>query len=575
MGKTFNLAETFGDALRAVPSSGTGREQIEYIDEVLISGDARNFYELSGLEEFAANIELIGLQQPIRVRPDPDDVGGYIIVSGHRRMAAIRQYLKPEAPDKWAQIPCIVERDDVSPAMQELRLLMGNAGNRKMTQADELQQAERTSNCIRLLEDEGYEFPGRHRDWVSKISGMSRSKLSRLEAIKNNMVEGLLAYFRAGKISEAAAYELQKLPAAAQELIAASCERSGDASFISMSAAQYAAEKADAYMAPRTCKGGGACDHHEKRFLQALRDNSWHRCSGGCCLSCSDLPSCAYPCSKGKAKNVKRKDDEAKEKADRKARSEKEGEQRQRDYRLARQREAQRLVAAIEAAGLGDDDQLPGEYSYQHQSVADVRKAAAGNFGDDHFYSASALPCEASRLCEVADLLGCSLDYLAGRTDELRPAAGGAQAAPLAGWPRWISVEERLPEPGVDVLTVDADGDVGVDWRWSDGTFDDDLTHWMPLPPPPGAEPDVAEVVEPRPVAVGWTESPAVPDHDCTCAVVVELGGSNPGKVYTDEVLSDWHDGAWCWRHGRDHKIDMPVLRWVELPEDRKGKGVE
>ncbi len=570
MGKTFNLAETFGDALRApVPESGT-ISKIPYAD---LRVDANNGYSMDGLDDLARDIELVGLRQPPVVYPDPDEPGCYRIESGHRRYAAIGKVMEAR-PELFADgVPCIVDTTDVSPAMRELRLLMGNADNRKLTQADELQQMERTSDCIRRLEDEGYEFPGRHRDWVSKLSGMSRSKLSRLEAIKNNMVEGLLTYFRAGKLSEAAAYELQKLPAAAQELIAASCERSGDASFISMSAAQHAAEKADAYMAPRTCKGGGACDHHEKRFLQAVRESySWARCSGGCCLSCSDLPRCAYPCSKGKAKNVKRKDDETKEKADRKAKSEKEAEQRQRDYRLARQREAQRLVAAIEAAGLGDDDQLPEHYSYRRQSVADIRKAAAGNFGDDHFYSASALPCDVSGLCAVADLLGCSLDYLAGRTDELQPAAGSAQAAPLAGWPRWISVEERLPEPGVGVLTVDAENSVGVDWRWPDGTLDDDITHWMPPPPPPGAESDVAAVVEPRPVAVGWVDSPAVPDHDCTCAVVIELGKLKPGKAETDEVLSDWHDGAWHWHRDRDHKIDMPVLRWVELPVDARAK---
>lgn len=573
MGKTFNLAETFGDALRTpVPESGT-ISKIPYAD---LRVDANNGYSMDGLDDLARDIELVGLRQPPVVYPDPDEPGCYRIESGHRRYAAIGKVMEAR-PELFADgVPCIVDTTDVSPAMRELRLLMGNADNRKLTQADELQQMERTSDCIRRLEDEGYEFPGRHRDWVSKLSGMSRSKLSRLEAIKNNMVEGLLTYFRAGKLSEAAAYELQKLPAAAQELIAASCERSGDASFISMSAAQYAAEKADAYMAPRTCKGGGACDHHEKRFLQALRANSWDRCPGGCCLSCSHLLSCAYPCDKGRDRNAKRKAAEAKEKAEYKVKSEKQDEQRQRDYRLARQREAQRLVAAIEAAGLGDDDQLPEHYSYRRQSVADIRKAAAGNFGDDHFYSASALPYEVSGLCAVADLLGCSLDYLAGRTDELQPAAGSAQAAPLAGWPRWINMKERLPEPKTDVLVCDEDGYIEIDWPvLTDGTVESDASYWMPLPPPPGAEPDAAAVVEPRPVAVGWVDSPAVPDHDCTCAVVVELGEPTPGKVATDKVMSDWHGGAWHWHRHRDHKIDMPVLRWVELPEDRKGKGVE
>ena len=56
----------------SVPESGT-REQIEYIDEAKLSGDGENFYSMEGIEALAQNIELVGLQQPLRVRPDPDD----------------------------------------------------------------------------------------------------------------------------------------------------------------------------------------------------------------------------------------------------------------------------------------------------------------------------------------------------------------------------------------------------------------------------------------------------------------------------------------------------------------------
>lgn len=59
MGK-FRLADHI--AKGAVPDSGTAgdREQIEYIDIALLDDDPRNFYELSGLDELAANIELLG-----------------------------------------------------------------------------------------------------------------------------------------------------------------------------------------------------------------------------------------------------------------------------------------------------------------------------------------------------------------------------------------------------------------------------------------------------------------------------------------------------------------------------------
>lgn len=69
--------------------------------------------------------------------------------------------------------------------------------------------------------------------------------------------------------------------------------------------------------------------------------------------------------------------------------------------------------------------------------------------------------------------------------------------------PQWISVEDRLPEPGVPVLVnyigtdglPSADGVVvWTDWGalWWEGSLADSesevtvqITHWMPLPPAP------------------------------------------------------------------------------------------
>lgn len=65
-------------------------------------------------------------------------------------------------------------------------------------------------------------------------------------------------------------------------------------------------------------------------------------------------------------------------------------------------------------------------------------------------------------------------------------------AAEAAVEREWISVEDRLPEPGVDVLAAYRDrhinmGTAGDDWLEED-IEDGYITHWMPLPEPPREE---------------------------------------------------------------------------------------
>lgn len=206
-----------GAMLASVSDSDTGREQIEYIPLVDLQSDPNNFYQLSNLEQLADNIATCGLQQPLRVRPDPDGNGKYIIVSGHRRWAAV-EILAKENMEKWREVPCIVERDSVSPALQQLRLIYANANTRAMTSAEISQQAEQVEKLLYKLQEEGYEFPGRMRDHVAKAVQVSTSKLARLKVIRENLAEVWQPAFRDDKLKESTAYELAKIPAAQQRI---------------------------------------------------------------------------------------------------------------------------------------------------------------------------------------------------------------------------------------------------------------------------------------------------------------------------------------------------------------------
>lgn len=59
--------------------------------------------------------------------------------------------------------------------------------------------------------------------------------------------------------------------------------------------------------------------------------------------------------------------------------------------------------------------------------------------------------------------------------------------------PRWISVEERLPEDDVEVLTRRATGmsvetHCGFGWDYDEYNGNWRVTHWMPLPEGPEVE---------------------------------------------------------------------------------------
>lgn len=477
----FDLAE----ALKGVSVPNTQRERFAYLPYAALIPDENNGYSMTGIEELARSIELVGLQQPPRVKDQGD--GTYKLISGHRRLAAIGAILQRD-PKAFADgIPCVIDAPGGSEALRELQLLLANADNRKLTPADDLQQKQRISDCLRRLENEGFKFPGRHRDWVSKMSGMSRSKIARLEAIENNLVTGLLDFFLSGNLTETAAYELQKLPEDAQTAIAESCKRGGDASFITADAAGWCVEHAEKFMAPLKCKNGDACDHHARRFVQPLRSqHSWARCDGGCCLKCRELESCKAPCDKGRAKQ---KADKAAEKAEnekRKAERDRESDRQQAEARAKIQAEASRLLPLIEAAGLDGRNTLPGHFSYLTLRISEVRDFAAGNFRDnDHHYDSTFLPYMISDLKKWADALHCSLDYLVGRSDEPRPVSTQDTTQEwYTGEPTKAGAYWAEVQCGRELKRQAARWSEDVGWKFYniDATFSAPVLRWHPLP---------------------------------------------------------------------------------------------
>lgn len=488
------MAFNLGDVLKDVSNLDTGlrpdgREQIEYIDIGLIDPDPNNFYELSGVEVLAANIELLGLQQPLRVRDNPDISGHVRITSGHRRRAAIA-LLVDEGKAQFAQVPCIREAAANSAALQELRLIYANSDTRKMSSAELSKQAERVEALLYQLKEEGMDFPGRMRDHVAEACKLSKSKLARLKVIREKLDKPFFQLYERGTIAESVAYALAQQPVEIQKAV-------HDYKCTGKDGAKYLREwQVDSIagnykkITGRTCKFGGTCSY-AAALLGKIYDGpyGYKPCEHvKCCSKCDKLASCKSACPKLKDKIQKLK-------ADKKAAAQQE--------KLAKEEKERPDIEQITTlwARFGEARRQA------HQSVRKCMEAAKMMYGtsDDQKYSAlenahckitpqTTLPygynsylADARKLIAVADLLGCSLDYLFCRTD--KPAPEIPQET--ADAPRWNSGEPE--QNGHYYVSFDCDGLDLEDDLWFDpelgwyepgrGKFDlGEVNGWIRLP---------------------------------------------------------------------------------------------
>lgn len=203
MAKKFDI----GDYLKTENVSRMDTEQIVYIDLDRIDPDPNNFYSLDGIDELAGNIELIGLQQPLRVRPEGDR---FTVISGHRRRAACLLIRDGGNHQFDKGVPCIVEYGEATPAMRELRLIYANSSTRVLSPAELSKQAERVQELLYELKRQGVEFPGRMREHVAAACQVSESKLARLSAIRKNLRDSYRLLFDAQRLPEGLAYRISQ-----------------------------------------------------------------------------------------------------------------------------------------------------------------------------------------------------------------------------------------------------------------------------------------------------------------------------------------------------------------------------
>lgn len=482
----FDMSEFLKPA--AVSDPDTGREQIIYLPVDQLRADEKNFYSLDGIDELAANIELIGLQQPIRVRKDG---GGYVIVSGHRRSAALRLLVK-DGQERFREAPCIIEHNGgESAAMRELRLICANSDTRKMSSADISKQLSRMKELIYELSKEGYEFKGKIRDFAAEAIGISRTKAARLQFIESHLAQGFAYLWKKNKLNESTAYELAHFEPDFQQRLAR-IFKGGKGLPAAENLARLCKTVADgeSYEPTMTCPGGKPCTHGDAALRHDACGNSWEtKCKAKvCCLKCGQATESYSPCDRMcTAAQKRRAEKNAKEKA--KAAAEKEKKLNQNFAEL--QATCVRMVRAADAAGLSDKAKANDGYmSGGGHEIRLLRRYARGEFKPDetpYFYDFKLEKC--STLVKCAQTLHCTTDYLLGLTDELTPTAK-LEAGDLA----FADGREMPPRSGEYYCRFDCAGTQlysvaywdGMLERWMFGEngakIEAECLGWYPLP---------------------------------------------------------------------------------------------
>lgn len=415
------------DLLKGVSNSDTStpsdtREQIEYIDIERIERDPSNFYKLTGLDELAANIEVVGLQQPLRVRTSDDRPDRVVVVSGHRRMVALSRLIAEGRTDLRA-VPCIRERSAGSAVLQELRLIYANRDTRVISSGELTRQAERVEMLLYQLKEEGFEFPGKMRDYVAQACKISAPKLARLKVIREKLIPEYMALFDKDKLPEQTAYALARLPEDFQRRMVSALSGPPKGDKAEKVLSKY--NEGWRWEPQLTCPDGKVCKRGDVFLRRDCEAPGWSGFCGGntCCLECDQAKASYSPCERmcSKAKALRKEASDKKKEAELE-RKRKNGRKHQKETQIF----AKRLLKAI-APAMPDDIETIKWRSYRPAiSVGTIKAWANGEFSAPEDWLEPELDPQRGgsiELAEIARRFHCSVDYLMGLTDDIRPVA--------------------------------------------------------------------------------------------------------------------------------------------------------
>ncbi|MFV0479880.1 MAG: ParB/RepB/Spo0J family partition protein [Anaerorhabdus sp.] len=169
--------------------------KIKYISIEDLKSNEKNIYEITDIDELAESIAEGGLMQPILIT---EEDGQVLIHTGHRRVAALRQlfslgkevyflgrHLDGEVPSIKIALSGDIILDKIS--------LMRSNSYRQFTTEQRLEIVKEASQLYQELVERGEKPPGRQREWICALTGISDGTTKNILAEENKSTSGQVA----------------------------------------------------------------------------------------------------------------------------------------------------------------------------------------------------------------------------------------------------------------------------------------------------------------------------------------------------------------------------------------------
>ena len=187
-------------------AADTQTDSIKMINVCELHESPNNFFVVDRVEELAETILVQGgVKDNLVVTPRSDEDGGYEIVSGHRRTAAVR-YLLEKGEKISPMLTCLVVKYD-SEDDKNLDLTLMNISARVISDEELYQSFEIINDILKSKRDSGVKV-GKLQHRLAEMLGVSYGQAAKLQRVDKNAPDEVKNAIKSGKMSVNAADKL-------------------------------------------------------------------------------------------------------------------------------------------------------------------------------------------------------------------------------------------------------------------------------------------------------------------------------------------------------------------------------